>query len=386
MSLAVRTASVAAATVLASVVGVALLAGPASAQSAPVPQPGPPPTVVEPGDVSGPPPGIDLGPPATDPLPAPDPEAGVVEPGVVEGEAGGDEPGLFDLGGRIEEAINDWFRGLAASALSPALELLGQSVLATPQVTGPGRVGELWGVSAGMANAFFVLFVLVGGAIVMGHETVQTRYSAKEIAPRLVVGMIAANASLALAGMAISVANALSQGLLGQGVDPAQATARMRQLALAPLDDGGIFLVLVGLVAAVLAVVLLAVYVIRVALVVLLVAAAPLALACHALPPTDGFARLWWRALIACLGVQVAQSLVLVTALRVFFASDGRASLGLSVGGTLVDLLVVVCLLWVLLRIPTWAGRTVFTGRGGGGVVRTVKYVVSAKAAKAVLA
>lgn len=139
---------------------------------------------------------------------------------------------------------------------------------------------------------------------------------------------------------------------------------------------------LVGLVAAVLAVVLLAVYVIRVALVVLLVAAAPLALACHALPQTDGFAQLWWRAFTACLGVQVAQSLVLVTALRVFFAADGRATLGLSVGGTLVDLLVVACLLRVLLRIPTWAGHTVFTGHGGT-VVRTVRYYVTAKAAKA---
>ncbi len=368
-----------AAAALASVVAVGLLARPASAQ--PTGQPEPQATVIEPGDAAGPPPGIELGPPAADASAPPAPP----EDPVVDGEADQGEPGLFDLGGRIEAAINDWFRGLVASALSPALELLGQTVLATPQVTGPGRVSELWGVSAGLANAFFVLFALVGGAVVMGHETVQTRYSAKEIAPRLVIGMIAANASLALAGMGISVANALSQGLLGQGVDPAQATARMRQLDLAPLDDGGIFLVFVGLAAAVLAVVLLAVYVIRVALVVLLVAAAPLALACHALPHTDGFARLWWRALGACLGVQVAQSLVLVTAVRVFFAADGRQTLGLSVGGTLVDLLVVVCLLWVLLRIPAWAGRTVFTGRGGT-VVRTVKYYVAGKAAKAVLA
>ncbi len=372
---------VAAVAILAAVVAVGPLARPASAQPAPAGQPGPRVTAVEPDEVTDTPPGVELGPAVADasasPAPSDDP--------VVDGGADRDEPGLFDLGGRIEAAINDWFRGLVASALSPALELLGQTVLATPQVTGPGRVSELWGVSAGLANAFFVLFALIGGAVVMGHETVQTRYSAKEIAPRLVIGMIAANASLALAGMGISVANALSQGLLGQGVDPAQATARMRQLALAPLDDGGIFLVFVGLAAAVLAVVLLAVYVIRVALVVLLVAAAPLALACHALPHTDGFARLWWRALGACLGVQVAQSLVLVSAVRVFFAADGRATLGLSVGGTLVDLLVVVCLLWVLLRIPSWAGRTVFTGRGGT-VVRTVKYYVAGKAAKAVLA
>jgi hypothetical protein len=41
--------------------------------------------------------------------------------------------------------------------------------------------------------------------------------------------------------------------------------------------------------------------VVRVALLILLVAAAPLALICHALPQTEGLARLWWRATAACL-------------------------------------------------------------------------------------
>jgi len=104
----------------------------------------------------------------------------------------------------------------------------------------------------------------------------------------------------------------------------------MRQLVLAPLATGGIFLILLGLVVAVLAVVLLAIYVVRVALLVLLVAAAPLALVCHALPQTEGLARLWWRATIACFAAQIGQSLVLVAALRVFFVSGGNATLGLS--------------------------------------------------------
>jgi hypothetical protein len=81
--------------------------------------------------------------------------------------------------------------------------------------------------------------------------------------------------------------------------------------------------------------------------------------------------------------VQVAQSLVLVTALRVFFDSDGRATLGLSAGGSLVDLLVVVCLLWVLLRIPAWAGRMVF-GNRRGGAGRVVRNVVIYKAIRAI--
>jgi hypothetical protein len=316
--------------------------------------------------------GVQLGPPSTStPVTTVAPGASAPQPG-----AGEDSPGFFDIGGRVRKAVNDWFRDLVTSALDPVLDLLGRTVLATPEVTGQGRVRELWGVSAGMANAFFVLFVLAGGLIVMAHETLQSRYSAKEIAPRLVVGMVAANASLALAGLAIEAANGFSAAFLGQGVEPANATGAMRLLVLSSLNGGGIFLVLVGLVAAVLALVLLAVYIIRVALVVVLVAGAPVALACHALPQTEGVAQLWWRSLLACLGIQIGQSLVLVTALRVFFDSGGRETLGLSAGGSLVDLLVVICLLWELLRIPAWASRAAFNRRPSSTVRLAKSYVV----------
>jgi len=264
------------------------------------------------------------------------------------------------------------------------LTLLGATLLATPDVTG-GRVGDLWLVSLGIANTCFVLFVLAGGIVVMGHETVQTRYAVKDIAPRLVVGAIAANVSLALAGVGIGLANALSSALLGQGVDAHSATAVLRQLALAPLDTGGIFLTLLGLVVAVLAVVLLLTYLIRVAVLVLLIAAAPLALVCHALPQTEGAARLWWRAYVGCLTIQVGQSLVLVTAVRVFFAADGHAALGLTASGSLVDVLLACCLLYVLVKIPSWVGRAVFSGHGSS-TLRVVKTAVVYKAVKAGMA
>ena len=130
-------------------------------------------------------------------------------------------------------------------------------------------------MTEGIADAVLVLFVLVGGAIVMGHETVQTRTALKDVAPRIVVAAIAVNASLSVAGLAISTADSLSQAVLGQGVDPAQATVVLRQLVLGSLAGGGIFVVLLGGVVAVLAIVVLATYVIRLALVVLLVVAAP---------------------------------------------------------------------------------------------------------------
>jgi hypothetical protein len=289
-------------------------------------------------------------------------------------------PGWLDIGGRVRRGISDWFAELVASALGPALELLGRSVLATPDVTGPGRVRQLWAASAVLANTVFVLFVLVGGVIVMSHETLQTRYALKDIAPRLVFGIVAANTSLLVAGPAIRLANASSQALLSDEVDPAQVSARMYTVASAAVTSGGIFLVLIGLVLAVLALVVLAVWVIRVAVVVLLVAGGPLALACHGLPHTEGLARLWWRAFAACLGTQVAQALVLVVAVRVFFDTDGRAALGFNAGG-LVDLLVVGCLLWTLVRIPVWAARMVFTGRST--VVATVRYYLTARVVRA---
>jgi len=136
-------------------------------------------------------------------------------------------------------------------------------------------------------------------------------------------------------------------------------------LRLLPPQQRDVFQLLVGLVIAGLALGLLLACIARAALVALLVAAAPLALSLHALPHTDGLARLWWRALGACLGVQIAQSLVLVAALRVFFDADRAQVLGIG-SGRLADLLVSGGLLWLLLRIPGWARRAAFGPRTGG--------------------
>lgn len=329
------------------------------------------------------PPGIEVGPGGTTAPSTPAPGSG----GSVSGGTQS-SPGLFDITGHIEAAIDAWFSDLVTSALNPVLTLLGHTLLATPNVTGQSRVGGLWRMTEGIADAVLVLFVLAGGAIVMGHETIQTRTAFKDVAPRVVVAAIAANASLGLAGLAISVADSLSEAVLGQGVDPAQAAVVLRQLVLGSLSTGGIFVVLLGGVVAVLAVVLLATYVIRLALVVILVVAAPIALICHALPQTEGLARLWWRAFAGTLLVQVGQSLVLVTALRVFLATGGQANLGIASSGGMVDLLVSACLCWVLVKIPTWVGRMVFAGGGKrrSGGTKIVRDLIVLKGIKAVAA
>jgi hypothetical protein len=344
----------------------------AAAPSVAAPPPDPP-TAAPPAAASASP-GVQVGPP----LPAaPSPPGGQVDAG-----GGGDHPFFLNIPGQIRKAINDWFRGLVKNALDPTMELVGKTVLATPQAANQPRVAQLWQIALGIADALLVLFVLAGAVLVMGHETVQTRHALKEILPRVALTALAVNASLALCGQLVAIANAISAGLLSAGVDTAGAADRLSQFVVAAIARGGIFLIFLGLACAVVAVVLLVLYIVRAALVVLLVCAAPLMLLCHALPQTDGLARLWWRALIAALGVQVAQALVLTTAVRVFLTPEGRGALGLSVTGGLVDLLVVLCLLWILVRIPFWAKDLAFSGRPSI-VTRTVKTYAVARIARA---
>jgi hypothetical protein len=339
-----------------------------------------PTSVPAPGESGQGPTPIQVGPP----LPAP-PAPAAGSGGTVAGGSA-PSPGLFDITGHITAAIDSWFRDLVTAALDPVLGLLGHTLLATPDVTGQDRVGGLWQMTAGIADGFLVLFLLVGAAIVMGHETLQTRTAAKDVLPRVVVAAVAVNASLGLAGLAIAAADSLSEALLGQGVGPAQASVVLRQLVLGSLAGGGIFTVLVGGTVAVLAVMLVCTWIVRVAVTVILVVAAPVALVCHALPQTEGMARWWWRAFAATVGTQVAQSLVLVTALRVFLATGGPPNLGLASTGGLVDLLVCACLCWVLVKIPFWTSHLVFTSRSRGGVGRVVRDVVIYKGVKALAA
>jgi hypothetical protein len=278
------------------------------------------------------------------------------------------------LGNLVTSAIDRWLKGLADAALAPVLRVLGQVLTATPDVTGVARVRSLWGFTDGLASALVVLFVLAGAVLVMTHETLQTRYALKDVLPRLVAGVVLANASLLVCGAAVTLANALSAGLLGSGAS-AGTEAKALEHLVTGTAAGGIFFVLLGLVAAVLAVVLLCTYVARVAVLVVLVVAAPLALICHSLPKTESAAQLWWRALIACLGIQVAQALVLLVGLNVLTGPGSAGVLGIGTSG-LVDLVVMICLLVVLIRIPSWGVRAIFGGRRSQSMQMLKSYVV----------
>ena len=299
----------------------------------------------------------------------------------------GDTPShaaFWDLPGQVRDAIDNWFKGLVLDALNPMLQLVGETVLSTPSLASNAQIVGLWQISLIAADSLLVLFVMVAAGLAMSHDTMQTQYAVKDLVRRLAFAGIVINASLSLVDQIITVSNALAAAFLSDGASAAAAGASLQNFVVAALSGGGIFLILLGLGCAVAAVALMVLYVLRAAIVIILVCAAPVVLLCHLFPQTEGVAHLWWRAISAAFIVQVAQALVLATCVQVFFASDGSSTLGLSVGGSVIDLLLCLCLLFVLVRIPFWAKQAVFGSRGTS-TLRMVKAYVTARAIGSVI-
>ncbi|WP_431909921.1 hypothetical protein [Amycolatopsis thermoflava] len=273
-----------------------------------------------------------------------------------------DECGITDPVACVTEAIDAFFRTVVTDALNPLLELLGKTLLTTPEPSALPSVGQLWTESWRILLAVYVIIVVVAGIVVMGYETLQTRYTIKEIAPRVAIGFLAGTLSLFVATKAIQIANALAQAVMGEGVNPQSAGKALTDMVLGALNGGGLWLIFIGLALAVMVVVLLLTFIVRVMLTVLLIAAAPIALMWHALPHTEGIAQAWWKAFGGVLAIQVGQSLAMVVALRVFFAPGGFTVFGPTLSG-LVNLLLCLALMWVLIKIPFWCLAPLRTGR-----------------------
>lgn len=267
--------------------------------------------------------------------------------------------GLLDIPGAILNAITGLLGKLVEEAAQPLLDLLGQSLLATPDVAANQSIRNAWAVSLSIVAGVYVLFIVAGGALVMGYETVQTQHAAKQIVPRLVVAFIVAAMSLQVMHVGIELANAIAQRILGQGIDGKGVVQQLAVALIRGATGAGLFFLIMIVVALVVLVAVLLGFMIRTALVLTLAACAPLALACHALPATDGLARLWWRAFGGCLVIQVAQSTVLIIGLRTFYGSNDNV-FGFATSDGLGSVLAGICLFYILLKIPGWATRIIF--------------------------
>ncbi|ORT46855.1 hypothetical protein, partial [Frankia sp. KB5] len=281
--------------------------------------------------------------------------------------------GWLDIPGQILRAINGWFAGLVQAAVEPVVRLLGRTVLSTPDVTEQPRVRELWKGSVLIADAVMLLVLMAGGAAAMGYDTVQTRATAKEMAPRMILGFGAANLSLPLMGWAIGAANALSRAFTDMGdLDSSGAfSVLLTVLAAGALSD--IFLILLGIGVVGLMVMLIVGWTIRVAAMMGLAVAGPLMLVCHGLPWTEGVANMYWRALGGCLAVQVGQSVLLTLGIRVLLATDDGAYNPIPTSDTLANLLTAAALFYIAVKIQSFASQHLMGG-GRSTVVSLVKY------------
>ncbi|MFD4559075.1 hypothetical protein ACFWP5_32940 [Streptomyces sp. NPDC058469] len=277
----------------------------------------------------------------------------------------------------ISSAITGFFKSVIKFALNPLLDLISDTLLTTPNPTSLPRVGELWTNSWQIALACYALLVAIAGIVVMGHESVQSRYSIREVAPRIPLGFLAAALSLFFAGKAVDLANALSHAAMSGGVDQDTAGPALRDFVLSSFSayDGNLFGVLMWFVVVGVLVALLLTFVVRVAMTMMLVVGAPLALVCHALPQTDPIARWWWKAFGGVLAVQVAQSLALITAVRVFLTPGGFGPNGLfgATNSGLVNVLITLALMYIVFKIPFWVLGSLRFGHGRsfvGSVVR----------------
>lgn len=355
-------------------VGTAASAPAAPEPPRPEPRPAPGPTVSspkpEPGPRPDPAPGATPAPARHVPKPArsssPEPTPGSTPSACDASGVGCDKDtswGFFDLPGMIVNAVTSFLGMLIEQVMKPAREFLADTLLATPDVTKHADIRRLWTWMLSTTVGIYVLFVTAGGITVMGHETFQARYTMRQIAPRLLLGMVAAASSLTVMGKAISLSNALAHAIMAIDLSDAGQGMVERVLPFALFGAPGLqlYLLILAMVTTALVLAVLIGFMVRVAVMALLGACAPLMLACHAHPLTDPVARLWWRGLAGCLVIQVGQSMTFILALKLFFA-PGATAVGIPKSDQLGTMLAGVALFWVLFKIPGWTLQTVLRG------------------------
>ncbi|MBN1174038.1 MAG: hypothetical protein JXA67_17830 [Micromonosporaceae bacterium] len=334
--------------VLAGATGIAPDAGWADPAPAPTPTPQPAPTPT-PNPPTTPQPSTPTPAPTPDPSPQPEPSPQPDTPSEDE------DPAWYDVSGQISKAIREFFADLVEDNINSVLQTLGTTLLTSPDLTADERVTTVWTTSLVITNTVVVLFIVAAGFVVASRETLQTRHGLKQVLPRLVVAVVACNTSLLLCGKLLWATNALTAAIAGQGVDTEAAGEAIAQSLKNAQLGNNLLLTLLALAVIITVIVVVITFVMRVACLVLLIGFAPLALVCHALPQTEGLAATWWRAMGACLGIQVAQAVILVAAIRIFFTPAGPTILGVPASRDgLMKVLVCLCTCWILIKIPGW--------------------------------
>ncbi|MEV0003470.1 type IV secretion system protein [Micromonospora sp. NPDC050980] len=268
--------------------------------------------------------------------------------------------------------ILDWLAAAILATLDALIGVISSALLITPNVTALPQVQALTGRSILVVDTVFVLaFVAAGVLTVTGGGDERSQYTVKDLLPRLIVGFIAAHFSQLWCGMLIDLGNALTAALTTPEGDSDGALRAIKTHITAGQDKIAVllFVICVAIIGVLLASTAFSV-IVRFAVVLVLTAAAPIALACHALPQTDPVARLWWKSYAGVLAVPIVQGFTLYAGQWMLTDPDHLLPvLGLPVDpGGVINLFVVMVMLWTTLRVPALMRRYVSAGNSGGGM------------------
>jgi hypothetical protein len=229
----------------------------------------------------------------------------------------------------LMEQLLEWLSERVLDVLEFVMGVLAATVFVVPNVAALPQVRGIWSQNLIIVNTAYVLAIIAAGIVAMTHETVQVRYSVKDLLPRVVLGAVAANFSLTWCGTLLELGDALTHAVAGQPLADTGSLDVIKNQLVAALVDPQVALLtlLVAGVATVLLFLLIFQWIIRFGVLLVLAVAGPFALAAYCLPQLDSAAGLWWRTLPGTLGTHLLQALTLYTGLAVFLAPGSGRSL-----------------------------------------------------------
>ncbi|MEV7230881.1 hypothetical protein AB0M79_28230 [Polymorphospora sp. NPDC051019] len=289
---------------------------------------------------------------------------------------------LWDIVGisPLLDAVLRWMAERVAEVINILWGLLSSAFLIVPDVTVLPQVQAVGSRALWIVNTCYVLAIIACGVVLMARDSVQARYGVTELAPRLVIGIIAANFAMPMSREFINLGNTLIQAVTGGPVADDGSLGQLQRTILAALTNpaNALLTLIIGGVIATLAATIMAGWILRLGLLVILVCVGPAALACHGTLWTEPVAKLWWRAFLGVFATVGGQALALHTGLTVFVSPTANLpALGLpdDPTGTL-NLLIVCCLLLAVTRIPALVRRYVTGGQSRNVVGAFVRVAV----------
>ncbi len=268
--------------------------------------------------------------------------------------------------GWLFDQATAWLLGFTRDTLNQTWALLVATLFHLPDVTGLPQVAAVSGRSLAIVNTSFVVVIMVVGVVVMTRDTVQSRYGLAELAPRMVIGLVAANFAPTICQAITTTANALVEALTGQGIASERSLAALLRVVTGALTNptSALLVTLIRLTIDVLLALLLVGWIARFVALIVAVGVAPAALACHALPWTEPVAQAWWRTMGALSITVVLQAVALNTSLAIFLdPAANLPSYGLPSDPTgLLNLFIVAVLLYATVRIPALVRRQLTPG------------------------